>query len=109
MKTICKEIYKNSRFFNIEIIGLFAASCSKFWGIRTQVVLNQNCPIELLIKLSKDKEDVIRYYVAKHKNSTIELLIELNKDKFEGVRESVKKHPTYIQYKKELESSNSNG
>jgi hypothetical protein len=45
-----------------------------------------NLPIERLIELSKDPDNMVRQYVAEHTNLPPEVLLEMSKDKTYGVR-----------------------
>ena len=64
MKSICKEIYQNSRFKNSEIIKLIFNSFSKDLGIRCLVALNPSAPTSTLDYLSKDENYSVRIGVA---------------------------------------------
>lgn len=101
MKPICKEIYKNSRFNNQEIIELIFYSFSKDIGIRVNITYNPLTPPYILDKLSNDKDATVRFCVAQNCRAFISTLEKLSKDRDNWVYSCAINNPTYIKYKKE--------
>ena len=50
------------------------------WQMKTELVNNPNTPVEILTKLSKDKDSYIRYWVAENPNTPKEVLERLLHD-----------------------------
>jgi hypothetical protein len=51
---------------------------------RTQEIINQNIPPDVLVELSDDKDYEVRQAVAMNKNTPIEIIIKLNNDTEDG-------------------------
>lgn len=99
MKQLCKEIYQNSKYNNLEIIKLIRRSYSKDHDIRYFSIRN-NTPLSVLIRLSDDKDDMVRSSVARHSDTPLYILIKLIQDKDSIVREHTIRNPTYKKYVK---------
>ena len=52
----------------------------RFWGIKNAVLLNPNCSLDILVKISKDKDEYMRYKVARHAKADKNLLAVLYLD-----------------------------
>lgn len=99
MKSILKELYKNSRF--TKIIKLIFDSFSEGSYIRYEIANDIKCPVSILLRLSKDSDFSVRQRTAWNRNTPIEALLELSKDYDYQTRVWATKNPTYIKYKKE--------
>lgn len=66
MKQILKYLYQNSK--NIEIKKLIFDAFNKNKYVREYVAENDNTPIPVLEKLSKDENGWVRYWVAENPN-----------------------------------------
>ena len=90
MKRKLHKSYHVSKNTNSPKEVLVKLSKSVDWLVRSNVAENPNTPIEVLILLSKDYEDNVCWHVSKNPNTPIETLIELSKHQYYYVSESAK-------------------
>jgi len=88
--TIISELVRNNNCTK-EVLLKISKSKNKLG--RSQLAEKYNCPKEILLILSKDEEFIVRYNVAKNRNCPKEALLILSKDKEFEVRSSVASNP----------------
>lgn len=108
MKSIIKELYKNSKLNSLEIIKLVFDGFNKNKGILSRVAINSLTPVFILEKLSEDEELTVRYWISQNTNTSISTLEKLSNDKECMVRYTVAQNPNTPLYLLEKLSKDKN-